>query len=470
MPAWMILTWGLVSVVAAPAAEDESASRPGELRPVVEVEEDVYRYEPADNGSGPLWCSGSTCLVRIGDHVFASGTETLPGVAPLNNCRATLHQRGESGWQRCWADPAGRTREPSPLVTLPEGGLFLSVNPTLVTDPEVRAGPARPAILRFSPSAPQTPAETILPVWEGEPAFCEHSYRSFAADGSAGTLVLFQNIGYTHAEWAFRDGAGQWTARGKLVWPQGTEYEKPQPIRVCYPNVAVRGRAVHFCGVSDIVEPNSRWREAKRRLTGRDWDYDFRRLFYTWTDDVASGGFHPWVEIASREATAGWITPGDLWVAPDGTVHLVWTERAIDERLRAEFFPDASQAHTLFYARVRDGHVLSRTVLLQAKEGGPAEVPGRCRLHATPDGRLLALYFVSGRDAAGKGVQENRLVELLPDGTSGPPMRVSFARPFPDFFTATVRGGSLPSEFLDILGPRAGAELTLSYARLRIGK
>jgi hypothetical protein len=44
-------------------------------------------------------------------------------------------------------------------------------------------------------------------------------------------LILFQNIGYTHAEWAFRDRSGN-SAQGKLVWPDGKEYPKPQPIRV----------------------------------------------------------------------------------------------------------------------------------------------------------------------------------------------------------------------------------------------
>ena len=153
-------------------------------------------------------------------------------------------------------------------------------------------------------------------MWDGGPQFSEHSYRSFAADGASGSLILLQNIGYTHAEWAFRGGDGQWAAKGRLVWPWGAEYDKPQPIRVCYPNVAIRGRQVHFCGVSDIVEPYSKWRDYKRKLTGREWDYDFRRLFYTWTDDITAGKFQPWVEIASRDKTAGWIEPGDLYVAP----------------------------------------------------------------------------------------------------------------------------------------------------------
>ena len=61
-----------------------------ELAPLVELEEDVYTYSDADNGAGPMWCSGSTCIVRSGERVFVSGLETVPGAKPLNNCRWTL--------------------------------------------------------------------------------------------------------------------------------------------------------------------------------------------------------------------------------------------------------------------------------------------------------------------------------------------------------------------------------------------
>ena len=102
------------------------------LRPVVEVQEEVYRYADANNGAGPMWCSGSTCLVRVGDQVVASGIETLPDVPPLNNCRWLLLARRDAGWNREQADPQGRTREPSPLAVFPDGTLFLSANPTLM--------------------------------------------------------------------------------------------------------------------------------------------------------------------------------------------------------------------------------------------------------------------------------------------------------------------------------------------------
>jgi hypothetical protein len=73
------------------------------------------------------------------------------------------------------------------------------------------------------------------------------------------------------------------------------------------------------------------------------------------------------------------------------------------------------------------------------------------------DGRLLAFYYVQGRDAAGKAVSENRVMELRADGTSGPQICVPLKQPFQDCFTATVRAGSQPSTMLDVLGHRVGA-------------
>jgi hypothetical protein len=405
--------------------------------------------------------------VRLGERVFASGLETLKGVKPLNNVRWLLFERTAEGWTLRHADPKGRTREPCPLVGFPDGRLFLSANPPLAP-PEAAAGPERPEILQFAASNAAAPPTTLLPVWDGSPPFCEHSYRSFAADGPGGELVLFQNIGYAHAEWAFRDREGRWAAKGKLAWPFGAEHAKPQPIRVCYPTVALVKRAVHFCGVSDIVEPNEAWRAAKRQLTGQDWDYDFRRLFYTWTPDITSGKFRDWVEVASREKTCGWMMPADLWVAPDGAVHLLWTERAIDERLRAKFFPDTKQSYALNHAVVRDGKVTLRHTLVEATETGSHEVASAGRFHATPDGRLFVFCYVSGQDAAGKPVSENRLMEVRAEGTAGPPVHVPLRQAFASFFTATPRGGSALSPILDVLGERVGSAGKIGYARIRL--
>jgi hypothetical protein len=436
------------------------------LQPSVEIEEAVYTYQPADNGAGPLWCGGSTCLVRAGGKLFASGLETIPDCPPLNNCRWTLFDHGANGWQLVQADPTDRTREPSPLVAFSDGRFFLSVNPTLRTNRVSGGGPAQPRILEFASADPKT-CRTLLPAWAGTPKFTEHSYRSFAADGPNRELILLQNIDYSHAEWAFLDREGRWAAQGKLVWPWGAEYDKPEPIRVCYPTVALKDHAVHFCGVSDVLEPYQKWRAAKKRITGREWDYDFRRLFYTWCPDIRSGKFSDWIEIASRDKTCGWISPGDLWIAPDGAVHILWMERALDERLRQEFFPEARQSHALNYAVVREGKVVLRT-LMEAREGGSREIPSAGRFQVTPDDRLFVFFYVQGVDAAGKGVSENRVLEIEKDGACGPAARVPLKAPFTSAFTATVRAGSPPSETIELLGQQAGKANTISYARVRL--
>ena len=84
--------------------------------------------------------------------------------------------------------------------------------------------------------------------------------------------------------------------------------------------------------------------------------------------------------------------PGDLWAAPDGDVHLLWTERAIDERLREKFFPDAKQSHTLNYAVVRDGKVVLRRAVVELQEGQRGMIASAGRFQVTPDGRLFVVY------------------------------------------------------------------------------
>ncbi len=438
-----------------------------QLAPVVEVEEKVYAFTNAENGAGPMWCHGSTCLVRSGQHLLATGLETIPGAKPLNNCRWVLWERGAHGWVRLGVDE-GRTREPAPIAAFPDGALFVSVNPTLGTGPEPNGGPARPEIFQFDATKPEQPPTPLKPLWQDTPEFREHSYRSFAADSIARELILFQNIGYTHAEWAFRDNSGKWSAQGQLRWPSGAQYENPEPIRVCYPSVAIQNRAVYFCGVSDIVEPNRAWREYKRQLTGQNWDYDFRRLFYTWTPDIAKQPFAEWVEIASRDKTCGWIMPNDLFVAANGDVYLLWSERAIDERLRAKFFPEAKQSHSLNLAIVRQGKVIRRLALEESTEERPGIVASEGRFQVTPEHRLFVVYYASGRDPAGKPVSENRVMELLADGSITAAARLPLQHPFVNFFTATVRAGSPPSRSLDMLGQLAGTPLIISYARVRL--
>src|SRR3954468_15621523 len=159
------------------------ATAAADIAPVVEVEEDIYSYTDARNGAGPMWCTGSTTLVRTGDRLFASGLETISDAKPLNNCRWMLFLREDNGWTRVRVDAAGRTREPSPLAAFADGRLFLSVNPTLGKGPEPNGGPARPDVLQWSATESTAPPVSLEPGWQGKPAFTEHSYRTLVADG-----------------------------------------------------------------------------------------------------------------------------------------------------------------------------------------------------------------------------------------------------------------------------------------------
>ena len=174
------------------------------------------------------------------------------------------------------------------------------------------------------------------------------------------------------------------------------------------------------------------------------------------------GQFEEWVEVASREETAGHIFPCDLWKAPDGSVHILWTERALDERLQEAFFPHEKQSQALKHGIIFKGEViLNQPVMLS--EDLDEELPGRGRFHVTPEGRLFVFYHVHDRDG---NYAENRLVEIRADNRLGTALPVPLKRPFSSFYTSTVRGGSEPSNVIDVLGEDGRQEMR--YARIRI--
>jgi hypothetical protein len=190
----------------------------------------------------------------------------------------------------------------------------------------------------------------------------------------------------------------------------------------------------------------------------------------TWTPDITKQPFGDWVEIASRDSTAGQIQPGDLWLAPSGDAHLIWRERAIDERLRERFFPDAKQSEQLNYALVRAGKVVHRRTIVETR-GGKSHLYGSVsRFHVTPDHRLFVVYPTAEIGREGRRIVEDRIVEMLPDGSTGTPVRIPLEKPFIGFLTTTVRAGSLPSWTLEMLGTREGVPNTISYARVSMAR
>ena len=112
--------------------------------------------------------------------------------------------------------------------------------------------------------------------------------------------------------------------------------------------------------------------------------------------------------------------------------------------------------------------MLLRRTLALAVEGGSREIPSAPRFQVTPDGRLFVVFYVSGTDAAGKAVSENRIREIGADGEPGEATALPLRQPFSQFFTATVRAGSAPSDLIEMLGQPAGGGTVIRYARIRL--
>ena len=444
------------------------------VTPVVEVEEDVYTYEDARNGADPLWGVGATCLVRWEDRLFASGLQTMPGIPPGNNCRWLLFGRepdgsssptGPTPWRQVRSEVLGLTREPCPLALSQRGALVLS---SCQSAQAGGAGAPRLQFIEFAVTNIAGPRFTLAPDWGGYTNFTDSTYRSLAADGPRGELVLFVNGGPWSARWLLLNERGAGIATGELRWPWEGGYERAGAVRITHANTLLRDGVLHFCGISELTEPVSAWRDFKRQPAGNGPDLVSRRLFYVRAPDLVRGLFDQWIEVANLDKTAGTITLGDLWVDREEVVHVVWAEEALDERLRARFFPQAPQTHTINYARLRRDTILTRRTLVPDPMPNAGEVPSRPRFQITPDQQLFVFYFVSGVGADGRTVAENRVIEVQPDGSATAPVKVPLAHPMDRYYTATPRAGSPLSTTLDLLGSRAGVPFTVSYARVQL--
>jgi hypothetical protein len=423
--------------------------------PRVLAEERIYDYTPADNGAGPLWDYGAPGIVRSADVVYAAGLDTIPDVKPLHNCRWAIHRRADGAWERALSDEVGRQREPCPIGIFEDGRLMLSVNPTL-TPPDTYSGPADPHLLAFAArDLSKTPA-ALHPAWSGDPRLSEHTYRGMAVDGRNGEVLVLHNDGRgtPRAHWSFLDGKGAWSANGVIEYP----------VRGCYPQAALRDGAAHVLAVGDIVEPVAEWRKWKFEQSGREWDYVFRRLFYVWTPAVASQGFGDVVEIVNVDATAGHIQNLDLWLAPDGSAHVLYLKRRVATRaMRDRFFPDVPLTVSLEHCVVEKGRVVSERTLLSAEDERGREVAVWARLHAVSKDRLVAIV-----STVASGRYRMRAVEVWPEFGGADGAAIAMEYPMVNFMTAAERGGSLPSARVDVMGQAAGQSNRIRYALIEL--
>jgi len=465
----------------APNGGGAEAAAPFEVQ--VEIEEIVCElpaYEVTNNGSGMFWSSGSTQMVRVGERLFVSAFEAVPGAAPLNNARWALYERRPEGWTFCQRDEKDRTREPCPLATSHAGRLLMSANPTLaplVPAPAKPAGgPARPEFLEFDAARPEQEPRPLVPPWEETPAFTEHSYRAFAADGRNGEFILFHKVGTSHTAWALLDRDGAWKT-GRLTWPKGEDPKysvwRGEHTPVNYANVILHDRQVHYLGHSPINIWN-RIDPSKTETWGRDkWGWRMRKLHYAWTPDIRSEPFSEWIVLDDTMDDGGTVGLGDSWLAPDGRLHVVWQKEPIHPRLRDLHFPDIRRDWRLCYGIVDRGTLVSKRVVLAGGETTgplrPTGIIGHPRFHVTPDHAMYILCNIVGTTPETEAQTGTYAMRIEPDGSVTAPVRVALARRIAStFFTATPRAGNRLTEAADLLiADTIDGTPVARYARLR---
>jgi hypothetical protein len=96
-----------------------------------------------------------------------------------------------------------------------------------------------------------------------------------------------------------------------------------------------------------------------------------------------------------------------------------------------------------------------------------AETPRYARFHAAANGKLFVVFSLSGSTPKRGSFRDNRLLQVRPRKGKAAPVPLALREPFTTFFTATERGGSRPSELLDLFGVAQDGQ-TLRYARVRL--
>jgi len=439
----------------------------------VVCEEEITSYEPAENGTNPFWCRGSPTLIREGESVFASLPETGEDIRPFCNTRWTLWQRTEGkGWACRQKGTEYNEREPFPMIRMGDGRMRMSVSPASEPEGENKRGQktwrCQPRILEFSASEPQAKPNSILPEWGGSRRFTEHSYRSMAAD-PARRETLVVNVEGDVFVWCLADGGGKTISQGEIRFPK----------RACYQQWTLRNRAAYVLAVGDIQEPNRQWRAYKKEVTGEDWDYDFRDLYFSWTPAIGEKPFSPPLTVATRDETAGHIRNCDLRVDETGMAHVLYRVQNIWHGfMRDRYWPGKPLDIALEYCQIEKGQVVLRQNLLHSQEKAPFQTqsfswdgpsPIHAMFHVTPDGAVLAFYSVNVKKEDGSEAVENYVRRVHPEMEPAA-KKLSMKHPLSMFFTASPRMGNEPSWTMDLLGETPEKPNTLCYAQIRIDK
>ena len=197
-----------------------------EVRPL--SEETIDTVASPHNGASPLWCFGSSILVRDGDQLYVSLLRPDEGHEPYCNAHWELWRRDERGWSELHRGGEGREREPCPIGLLGEGEIVLSIQPGIVPKPFQDGHGDIPWFCQpgvFLIDGRRVEGEdnvytNLQPVFPIGSRFSQHSYRGLGIDRSNREILLMvmeQTDEDYQPTWMSRDGL--WHPLPRLEFP-----------------------------------------------------------------------------------------------------------------------------------------------------------------------------------------------------------------------------------------------------------
>lgn len=443
----------------------------------------VTHFTQVENNPGPLWGYGSSSIVRQDNNVYCTVMKVDTNSNSMCNMKWNLLMlsEGTNKWEKIISGSHYSEREPCPLGRLSENELIISINPCkdvrYITPENKSAHFCTPKLVLLDCTS--MAMKEITPEWSQPYEFTEHSYRGMATDSNENSSLLFQVVGYHGLAWTYLDHQFSSKANGFLSFPS----------RATFPQVAIRGKSAAILAVSDVYEPNIEWREYKKQVTGKEWDYDFRQLFFSYTPDISCIPFSPITTLASQDETCGHMRNMDLYIDGDGISHIVWIDRNIWHGfIREMFFKDIQIIIRLNYCRVKNGKVIFRKTILESREilgqnkknsalMMSGAVPNYAAFHVSDSNKLFLVYHISSNLEDIKS--GNYIQQVFPEYCdSNKILDLDF--PLASFFTANFRLGNAPSKIIDLYGTTSGWEYDdlsrrrtdkwIRYAQVRLGE
>ena len=407
---------------------------------------------PFENGAEPSWSRGNSTIVRVGSRVFITNQRVHANRLPLNRTTLEIWEKPDGGvWQLVYEDEGVFQREPCPIAYIGNDRLAVTANVPAqyhAPDEETTDTDCIPTLYVFDVSGPLRKAASIPLKWDRDDyTFWEHSYRSFAVD-PVRQLLFLDNIEYGDERFCYTllDSDLQCIKNGLLHFP----------ARCCYHAIAMQNGETYLFAIQDIKEPNAEWRDYKRQMTGRQWDYDFRKIYLNYCPDIEKTDFEPSALICSRDDTCGWLSLLDCCYDANGDMLLlVSAQNVYPAFMRERFFPDLAPESQLEMYRFSKGKLVSRTVIAQSSDKELAT--GFNGFFHTGESSEVHIVWCKHMDAPGDAVKRGAYLSRA-DAPQEPPFRLMDETGW--FFGSKTRLGAAPGDMLDVTWHR-GAEAIL---------